>query len=64
MPFVLVAFLYKIKYTYLLNLLTITNIKLYTAYIISFFNFSSLIIKLNKTIFYSLFSKLISFIRL
>jgi len=45
------CFFIKKKYIYLLNLLIIINIKLYIAYIISFFYFNNLIIKLNKTIF-------------
>ena len=47
------ASLYSIKYAYFISLFTIIKIKLYITLIISFFNSSSLTIKLRDINFYS-----------
>ena len=56
MSFTEISSIYTMKYPYLVNLSTITNIILYTCPIIRSFNFSNFIIKSYNIISYSLLS--------
>ena len=61
MSFTKISSIYSIKYSYLVNLFTITSIALYTCPIIRFINFSNLIIKSYNIASYSLLSILTSY---